>query len=122
MIQILLTQNNELMRLLKNGLINNTTNNNNRNNIHNTTNNIDNKTFNLNFFLNETCKEAINMSDFVNSIKVNLEDLENTGKHGYIQGISNIILKNLNDIEQHFRPIHCSDCKREVFYITPFLI
>jgi hypothetical protein len=117
LVHLLVTQNNELMLLLKNGLINNNISNNNSNNIHNTTNNIDNKTFNLNFFLNETCKEAMNMSEFVSSIKVNLEDLENTGKQGYIQGISNIILKNLNNLEQHFRPIHCSDHKREVFYI-----
>ena len=117
LVHLLVTQNNELMKLLKNGLVNTNINNTNSNNIHNTTNNIDNKTFNLNLFLNETCKEAMNMSDFVSSIKVNLEDLENTGKQGYIQGISNIILKNLNNLEQHFRPIHCSDCKREVFYI-----
>jgi hypothetical protein len=91
--------------------------NNNSNNIHNTTNNIDNKTFNLNLFLNETCKEAMNISEFVSSIKVNLTDLENTGRQGYVDGISNIILKNLNNLEQNFRPIHCSDSKREVFYI-----
>jgi hypothetical protein len=119
LVHLLVTQNNELMQLLKNGLINNTTNNNNTNttNSHNITNNIDNKTFNLNFFLNETCKNAMNISEFVSSIKVSLEDLENTGKQGYIQGISNIVLKNLNELEQSFRPIHCSDSKREVFYI-----
>jgi hypothetical protein len=117
LVHLLVTQNNELMQLLKNGLINNNNSNNNSNNIHNTTNNIDNKTFNLNFFLNETCKDAMNISEFVSSIKVNLQDLENTGKQGYIQGISNIILKNLNELEQSFRPIHCSDSKREVFYI-----
>jgi hypothetical protein len=82
-----------------------------------TNNNSNNKTFNLNFFLNETCKDAMNISEFVSSIKVSLSDLENTGKQGYIQGISNIILKNLNELEQSFRPIHCSDSKREVFYI-----
>jgi hypothetical protein len=59
----------------------------------------------------------MNISDFVSSIKVSIQDLENTGKQGYIQGISNIILKNLNELEQSFRPIHCSDSKREVFYI-----
>jgi hypothetical protein len=85
-------------------------------NSHNTTNN-DNKTFNLNFFLNETCKDAMNISDFVSSIKVNLEELENTGRQGYIEGISNIILKRLNNLEHTFRPLHCSDSKREVFYI-----
>jgi hypothetical protein len=92
------------------------------NGIHNTTNNTtnvnsNNKAFNLNFFLNETCKDAMNISDFINSIKLNLEDLENTGQKGYIEGISNIILKNLNNIEQHMRPLHCSDTKREILYV-----
>ena len=66
-----------------------TNNNTNNNNCHNTTNNA----FNLNFFLNETCKDAMNISDFVSSIKLSLDDLENTGRHGYIEGISNIIVK-----------------------------
>jgi len=84
------------------------------NNSHNyTTNNA----FNLNFFLNETCKNAMNITDFVSSIQMNLDDLENTGQSGYIEGISNIILKNLNKLEQHLRPLHCSDLKREVLYI-----
>ena len=85
----------------------------NNNNSFNTTNNA----FNLNFFLNETCKNAMNISDFVSSIQMNLDDLENTGRSGYIEGISNIILKNLNKLEQHLRPLHCSDLKREVMYI-----
>jgi hypothetical protein len=109
-INLLLSQNKELIDLLKNGI---TTNSHYTNN---TTNN-DNKIFNLNVFLNETCKEAMNISDFVSSIQVNLDELENTGRHGYIEGISNIILKRLNNLEQHFRPLHCSDSKREVFYI-----
>jgi len=112
-INLLLTQNKELMDLLKSGMINNTTNNTNSHNTTNTTNN----TFNLQFFLNETCKNAMNISDFVSSIKVNIEELENTGRQGYIKGVSNIILKRLNNLEQHFRPLHCSDLKREVFYI-----
>ena len=89
------------------------------NNCNNTTNNTNshNKTFNLNFFLNETCKDALNISDFVSSIKVSLTDLENTGRQGYVEGISNIILKNLNNLEHYQRPIHCSDFKREVIYI-----
>ncbi len=118
LINILIQQNQKLMNIVEQGT-NNTTNNNNNNtnNSHNTTNNVDAKTFNLNFFLNETCKDAMNISEFVSTIKVNLNDLENTGKQGYIQGISNIILKNLNELEQSFRPIHCSDSKREVFYI-----
>ena len=85
------------------------------NNSHNTTN-ID-KNFNLNFFLNNTCKNAMNITDFVSSIQMNLEDLEHTGRSGYIEGISNIIIKNLNKLEKHFRPLHCSDFKREVLYI-----
>jgi hypothetical protein len=83
----------------------------------NNTNNSYNKTFNLQVFLNETCKDALNIQDFVSSIQFNLEDLENTGRKGYIDGISNIILKNLNRLEQYLRPIHCSDYKREVLYI-----
>jgi hypothetical protein len=59
----------------------------------------------------------MNITDFVSSIKVSLEDLENTGRCGYIEGISNIIVKNLNDLEQHMRPLHCSDYKREILYI-----
>ena len=86
-------------------------------NINTNTNNSHNKTFNLQVFLNETCKDALNIQDFVSSIQFNLEDLENTGRKGYIEGISNIILKNLNRLEQYLRPIHCSDYKREVLYI-----
>ena len=99
-----------LLKIVENGTNNNTTN---TNNSHNTTNNA----FNLNFFLNETCKDAMNISDFVSSIKVSLSDLENTGRLGYIEGITNIVLKNLNNVEHNLRPIHCSDTKREVFYI-----
>ena len=101
---------NMIMDVIKTGT-HNTTNNNNNNT------NSNNKTFNLNFFLNETCKDALNISDFVSSIKVSLTDLENTGRQGYVEGISNIILKHLNNLEQYQRPIHCSDFKREVIYI-----
>jgi hypothetical protein len=111
MVLFLMKENSDLksmmMKVIENGTHNTTT--------HNT--NSHNKAFNLNFFLNETCKDAMNISDFINSIKVNLDDLENTGKRGYIEGISNIIVKNLNNIEQHMRPLHCSDLKREVLYI-----
>jgi hypothetical protein len=88
---------------------------NNTNNIINS--NIINNSFNLNFFLNETCKNAMNITDFVSSIELNVADLENTGKKGYIEGISNIIVRNLNNLEECFRPIHCSDFKREIMYI-----
>jgi hypothetical protein len=76
-----------------------------------------NKTFNLQFFLNETCRDAMNISDFVSSIKIQLEDLETTGKLGYVEGVSRIINKNLHDLDQTKRPIHCSDVKREILYI-----
>ena len=85
---------------------------------HNTTNtNSHNKTFNLNFFLNETCKNALNINEFVSSIKVSLEDLENTGRQGYIEGISSIILNKLKNLNHYDRPIHCADQKREILYI-----
>jgi transcriptional regulator with PAS, ATPase and Fis domain len=86
---------------------------------HNTTNNTNshNKAFNLNFFLNETCKDAMNITDFVSSIKVSLDDLENTGRQGYVEGISNIILQKLKNLNHYDRPIHCADQKREVLYI-----
>lgn len=109
---IILEQNNTINNMVKNNLSTNVS----TNNSHNTTNS-HNKAFNLNVFLNETCKEAINISDFVNSIKVSFDDLENTGRKGYIDGISNIITKNLNNLEEHYRPIHCSDFKREILYI-----
>ena len=87
------------------------------NNSHNSTNNSHNKTFNLSFYLNETCKDAINIGDFVKSIKVQLEDLEHTGRVGYVEGVSDIFINNLNSIDTHKRPIHCTDEKREVLYI-----
>jgi len=112
LITMLVKQNTKLMNIVENGTHN--TNNTNNTNCHNTTNNT---AFNLNFFLNETCKNALNITDFVSSIKLSLEDLEYTGRKGYIEGITNIILKNLKDLEDHERPIHCSDIKREVLYI-----
>jgi len=86
---------------------------------HNTITNTNshNKTFNLNFFLNETCKNALNINEFVSSIKVSLDDLENTGRQGYIEGISSIILNKLKNLSQYDRPIHCADQKREILYI-----
>jgi len=87
----------------------------NNNNHHNT--NSHNKTFNLQFFLNEQCKDAMNMSEFINQIQLKLSDLENVGKLGYVEGISNIIIKKLNDTDMYKRPLHCSDAKRETLYI-----
>jgi len=79
--------------------------------------NSNNKAFNLNFFLNETCKNAMNITDFVDSIKLQLSDLISVGELGYVEGISNIILKNLNALDETQRPIHCTDKKRETIYI-----
>jgi hypothetical protein len=85
---------------------------------HNTTNtNSHNKSFNLNFFLNETCKDAMNITDFVNSIQLQLSDLERVGEVGYVDGISNIIIKNLKQLDVTKRPVHCTDKKREVLYV-----
>ena len=83
---------------------------------HNTTNS-HNKTFNLQLFLNETCKDAMNIMDFVDSIKLTLTDLEKVGKIGYVDGISNIISSNLKALDVTQRPIHCTDNKREVLYV-----
>ena len=92
-----------------------------KNNITNINNigqiNSHNKTFNLNVFLNETCKDAMNITDFVDSLKLQLSDLESVGKLGYVEGISNIIIKNLQALDIHKRPVHCSDSKREIMYI-----
>ena len=87
--------------------------------INNTTThtNSHNKTFNLQFFLNETCKDAMNIMDFVDSIKLQLCDLENVGKLGYVDGISKIIVSNLNSLDETKRPVHCTDSKREVMYV-----
>jgi hypothetical protein len=76
-----------------------------------------NKTFNLQVFLNEECKDALNMSEFINSIEIKVSDLENMGKIGYVEGMSNIIIKQLNDTDINKRPVHCSDAKRETLYI-----
>ena len=97
---------NTIVEMSKNGLCNTTI-----------TNNSNNKTFNLQFFLNETCKDAMNIMDFVDSINLQLCDLESVGKLGYVEGISNIIVQNLNAMDIHKRPVHCADKKREVLYI-----
>jgi len=79
-------------------------------------NNCNNK-FNMNIFLNEQCKDAMNIMDFVSSLKISFDDLENVGEVGYVKGITNIISNGLNKLDVHKRPIHCSDLKREVFYV-----
>ena len=92
-----------------------TTNNTQINNHSNSHNN--NKTFNLNMFLNETCKDAMNINEFVDSLQLQLSDLEEVGKLGFVEGISNIIVKNLKALDVHKRPVHCADKKREIIYI-----
>jgi hypothetical protein len=98
---------NKLFEVCKNGTNNNNT----------THTNSHNKSFNLQFFLNETCKDAMNIMDFVDSIKLQLLDLENVGKIGFVEGISDIIVKNLNSLDETKRPVHCTDSKREVMYV-----
>jgi len=82
-------------------------------NIQNTTHN----SFNLNFFLNEKCKDALNIMDFVGSLQLQLQDLEETGRLGYVQGISRIFINGLKQLDVYKRPIHCSDVKRETLYV-----
>ena len=86
-------------------------------NITNNQINSNNKTFNLQIFLNEQCKDAMNIMDFVDSLKIQLTDLENVGKLGFVDGLSNIIVKNLQALDITKRPVHCSDSKREILYI-----
>jgi hypothetical protein len=120
LIMALIKDNSELknliIKVIEKDTTNNNTNNNTTNNT-NTTNNSHNKTFNLSVYLNETCKDAININDFVKSIQVKLEDLEYTGRVGYVDGVSNIIINSLNSMNTPKRPIHCTDEKREVLYI-----
>jgi hypothetical protein len=105
--ELISEQNNKIMELAnKPVIINNTTNN--------TTNN--NK-FNLNVFLNEKCKDAINIMDFVQSLQIELSELETIGKLGYVEGIGKIFIKGLQQLDVHKRPIHCSDFKREILYV-----
>jgi hypothetical protein len=99
-----------MMKVIENGT-NHTTNN----TITNTNSN--NKAFNLNFFLNETCKNAMNINDFVDSIKLQVSDLIEVGELGYVEGISKIIVNNLNNLDETVRPVHCTDKKRETMYI-----
>jgi hypothetical protein len=93
----------------------NNTNTNTNTNISN--NNNHNKTFNLQFFLNEQCKDAMNISDFTNSFDLQLSDLESVGELGYVDGITKIFIDRLNALDIYKRPMHCSDAKREIIYI-----
>lgn len=105
--QMIIEQQNFVLEIAKNGTIYNTTNNTNSHN----------KSFNLQFFLNETCKNAMNITEFVDSIKLQLNDLEKVGELGYVEGISNIITTNLKQLDITQRPIHCADKKREILYV-----
>ena len=102
-------QNNELQKQMLDVIKNGT------NNIIN--NNSHNKTFNLQVFLNETCKDAMNIMDFVDSIKIQLSDIESIGELGYVNGMSKLIIKHLNALEENMRPVHCSDPKRDSLYV-----
>ena len=105
----MLEQQNIVLEIVKNGTTNHS---------HNTTHtNSHNKTFNLNFFLNETCKNAMNIEEFVDQIVLNLRDLEDTARLGFAEGVSKMITKRLNALDVTERPIHCSDLKRETLYI-----
>jgi hypothetical protein len=95
-----------MLEVIKNGTNNTTTHTNSHN-----------KTFNLNVFLNETCKNAMNIMDFVDSLKLQLSDLERMGEIGFVNGMSNIIIKNLQSMDITERPVHCTDQKREVMYV-----
>jgi hypothetical protein len=98
----------QMMEVCKNGI-------NNNNSV--VQNNSHNKTFNMQFFLNEQCKDAMNIMDFVNSMTLEFSDLEEVGNVGYVEGISNIIIRKLNELDIYKRPIHCSDSKREIMYV-----
>jgi hypothetical protein len=107
----LMTQNTELIKKI--GTTNNITTNNTNN-----TNNINkSKNFNIQFFLNETCKDALNISEFVESLKITLEDLDFSRKNGLVSGITDVMIKGLKQLDVTKRPIHCTDKKRETMYI-----
>jgi hypothetical protein len=107
----LLKDNEEIRQILKD-VIPKMGNNTIINNNNNTTNN-----FNLNFFLNEQCKDALNISEFVESLKITFEDLLYSKKNGLVQGISNVMIRGLKELDIYKRPIHCTDIKRETMYI-----
>ena len=109
LILTLIQQNNELQKQMLEVIKNGT---------HNTTiSNSHNKTFNLQVFLNETCKDAMNIMDFVDSIKIQLSDIESIGELGYVNGMSKLIIKHLNALDENMRPVHCSDPKRDSLYV-----
>jgi len=110
----MMEQNKTMIEVAKNSQINNNTIN---NTISNNTNNSINKTFNLQFFLNETCKDAMNMKDFIKSLELSLPELEKMGEIGFAEGMSRVFVNRLNSLDITKRPIHCSDVKREIIHI-----
>jgi hypothetical protein len=111
LILTLIQQNNELQKQMLEVIKNGTTN------INNSMTNSNNKSFNLNFFLNETCKDAMNIMDFVDSIKIQLSDIESIGELGFVNGMSKLIIKHLNALDENMRPVHCNDPKRDSLYV-----
>jgi hypothetical protein len=110
--QNLLLQNNKFMEMNQNVVIHNTSNN-----IQNIQNNKTVNNFNLTVFLQERCKDALNMSQFIDTLQINPQSVEYTGAHGYVNGITKIFMDGLNQLDIHERPIHCTDLKRETLYI-----
>jgi len=108
----MMEQNKTMIEVAKNSQVNNTINN-----ISNSNNNSNNKTFNLQFFLNETCKDAMNMKDFIKSLELSLPELEKMGELGFAEGMSRVFVNRLNSLDVTKRPIHCSDVKREIIHI-----
>ena len=105
-------QNNLLInKLVEREPTNNTINNNSNNTVNN------NQKFNLNFFLNETCKDAMSIQEFIENIRITFEDLLTIGNAGFVNGVSDILVKQLRDLEMTKRPIHCTDSKRETIYL-----
>ena len=114
----LILENKKLTEQLSNNAKNNTINNNSNNTTNNNSNNTtNNNTFNLNFFLTNTCKDAMNINEFIESIEVSIEDLKYLGKNGYVDGISKLIIDKLQQIDVTKRPLHCSDLKREIIHL-----
>ena len=111
--KIFMEQNTKIIDTFSEAIKHNSITNNNTNN----TVNSNNKTFNLQVFLNEDCKDAMNINEFIESINFQLSDLEHMGQVGYVEGISNIIIKNMKALDVTKRPVHCTDQKRETIYI-----
>lgn len=107
----------QMLEFCKNTIQNNIAVSNNTNNNNTNTNNSNNNTFNINIFLNETCKDAININDFIESLTIDSDAIENIGREGYVEGMTKIFFGGLGQLEMNHRPIHCTDVKRETFYI-----